>query len=81
MGVDDPLSYAYNREMVPRPYAPQLAVVLTKLAEQRLQEQAERKKEEPPEIPELVIGYPPKRMHELPVRHSNSNWNNWKCSR
>ena len=59
MGVDDPLSYAYNREMVPRPYAPQLAVVLTKLAEQRLQEQAERKKEEPPEIPELVIGYPP----------------------
>lgn len=59
MSVDDPLSYAYNRDMVPRPYAPRLAVVLTKLAEQRLQEQAERKEEEPPEIPDLVIGYPP----------------------
>ena len=58
MGVDDPLSYAYNRDMVPRPYAPHLAVVLTKLAEQRLQEQAEKKEEEPPPIPELVIGYP-----------------------
>lgn len=59
MSVDDPLSYAYNRELVPRPYAPRLAVVLTKLAEQRLQQQAERKEEEAPEIPELVIGYPP----------------------
>ena len=58
MGVDDPLSYAYNRDMVPRPYTPHLAVVLTKLAEQRLQEQAEKKEEEPPPIPELVIGYP-----------------------
>ena len=59
LSVDDPLSYAYNRAMVPRPYTPHLAVVLTKLAEQRLQEQAERKEEEPPEIPELVIGFPP----------------------
>lgn len=59
LGLDDPLSYAYNREMIPRPYAPRLAVVLTKLAEQRLQEEAERKEEEPPEIPELVIGFPP----------------------
>lgn len=59
LSVDDPLSYAYNRAMVPRPYEPRLAVVLTKLAEQRLQEQAERKEEEPPEIPELVIGFPP----------------------
>ena len=59
MSVDDPLSYAYNRDMVPRPYAPRLSVVLTKLAEQRLQEEAERKEEEPPKIPDLVIGHPP----------------------
>ncbi|MEC7566873.1 MAG: ABC transporter substrate-binding protein [Planctomycetota bacterium] len=58
IGLGDPLSYAYNRKVIARPYSPRLAVVLAKLAEQRMKEEAEQKEEEPPPIPELVIGYP-----------------------
>ena len=58
ISLDDPLSYAYNRKVVPRPYSPRLAVVLAKLAEQRMKELALQKDEEPEPIPELVIGHP-----------------------
>ncbi len=58
ISLDDPLSYAYNRSVVPRPYSPRLAVVLAKLAEQRMKELAQQKDEEPEPIPEIVIGHP-----------------------
>ena len=56
--INDPLSYAYNKQVLPVEYNPQLAKLLLVMAERELVEAAKRGHEPPPAPPKLIVGCP-----------------------
>jgi hypothetical protein len=65
MSLDDPLNYAYDKKIQPRPYNPRLAVALIQVVLQELAEAGgdEDQGESTPEITtDLVLAHPP---HEI----------------
>jgi tetratricopeptide (TPR) repeat protein len=57
-GENDPLSYAYNKEISPLPYDPRLAKVLVKITELKLEQNAIKRKLPKPTIKPLRLGVP-----------------------
>jgi ABC-type transport system substrate-binding protein len=56
--VDDPLGYAYDSRVDPRAYDPRHARILLQLAHIEIKAEAEKNKESPPEMKELVLAFP-----------------------
>ncbi|QDV56817.1 Bacterial extracellular solute-binding protein, family 5 Middle [Rosistilla oblonga] len=56
--LNDPLAYAYDETILPRPYEPRLGTLLITMAQQQAAALAKRNKEEPPELKPIRIGYP-----------------------
>lgn len=56
--VNDPLAYAYDASIQPRPYEPRLGTLLVTMAKQLAEAQAKRDKTKPPELKPIRIGYP-----------------------
>ena len=57
-GDNDPLSYAYNKEILPIPYDPRLAKLLLMLTKQKLSEMAVKAKTKAPELKAIRLGVP-----------------------
>jgi tetratricopeptide (TPR) repeat protein len=55
---NDPLAYAYNKEISPIPFDPKLAQLLVILTKQKLTTIAKKANETPPELTKLRIGIP-----------------------
>ncbi|MDZ4848764.1 MAG: ABC transporter substrate-binding protein [Pirellulaceae bacterium] len=55
---NDPLSYAYNKDVLPIPYDPRLAKLLLLLTKQKLTTMATKAKEPPPELSPIRLGIP-----------------------
>ncbi|QDS90791.1 Bacterial extracellular solute-binding proteins, family 5 Middle [Rosistilla ulvae] len=56
--LNDPLAYAYDESIQPRPYEPRLGNLLITMAKQQAAALAKRNKEKPPELKPIRIGYP-----------------------
>lgn len=74
IGRNDPLGYAYNTDIDPRPYEPPLARLLTVLATTQMKEAAERKKETPPTLEPIRLAFPPDSLSRLACEAIRSQW-------
>ncbi len=59
---DDPLGYAYDARIEPRPYDPRHARTLLQLAQVEIEAAAKKRKVTPPTLSEIVLAHPP---HEV----------------
>ena len=62
---DDPLAYAYDRKIAPRPFDPRLAKTLAMFTEQELSDIANRREEAVPKLEPLVLGHPPGQLTQV----------------
>lgn len=78
LGTDesDPLAYAYNREVEPTMFSPQLARLLLVMASKELAAKAEKKKEPAPELRKLVVGCPDYEFARVAVQAMIQQWQN-----
>jgi tetratricopeptide (TPR) repeat protein len=58
LSVSDPLRYAYNNQLVPRPFEPRLAAVLANVGWSEAQDPDHKGNVESKDMPELVLAYP-----------------------
>ena len=66
--IDDPLDYAYDNSIAPRPYEPHLAVALAELAFKEYAE-AQKKKEKPvTAVPETILAHPATETARMAVK-------------
>jgi len=65
LATNDPLSYAYDTNIVPHAYEPLLAATLVDLAKRELTSAAQAKGEEPPKFEGIVIGHLPLELHRI----------------
>jgi len=63
-GTNDPLNYAYDRSVDPRPYDPRLAIALAQVGLQETIEAEKKKGRTLKDLPKLVLAHPP---HEIAV--------------
>jgi tetratricopeptide (TPR) repeat protein len=56
--LSDPVRYAYNNQVVPRPFEPRLAAILATVAWASVQNPARKEDAQIPELPELVLAHP-----------------------
>ncbi len=59
MGADDPMSYASDENIEPRPYEPRLTVALANVALKNLGDTKESPTKKWKDMPKLVLAYPP----------------------
>ena len=59
---DDPLGYAYDSTVRPRPYDPRLAKLLSTVAQKQVADMATKRKQSAPELKPLVLGHPATNM-------------------
>lgn len=71
---NDPLGYAYDASLAPRPYEPSLAKLLTALATTQLEQAAERKKEKPPKLEPIRLAYPSDSLSRVACEAIRSQW-------
>jgi ABC-type transport system substrate-binding protein len=65
MSLSDPLRYAYNNQVEPRPFEPRLGAVLASVAWSKLLDPTGKGEVEPQPIPTLVLAYPADPMARL----------------
>jgi tetratricopeptide (TPR) repeat protein len=75
-GESDPLAYAYNPEVQPTPYSPQLARLLLVMATQELNQIAEKKGTPPPKLETLIVGCPDFEFARVAVQAMIQQWQN-----
>jgi ABC-type transport system substrate-binding protein len=62
---NDPLDYAYDESIEPRPYDPRLAIALSQVGFHEAAEAVKRQGGELKAMPKLVLGYPPQEIARL----------------
>lgn len=72
--LNDPLGYAYDQSIEPRPYEPPLAQLLIALNENQMKSQAQRKKEEMPELTPIRLAYPPDNLSRVACDAIRTQW-------
>ncbi|QDV27357.1 Bacterial extracellular solute-binding protein, family 5 Middle [Aureliella helgolandensis] len=75
-GESDPLAYAYNPEVKPIEYSPQLAKLLVVMAEKELDKAAEKQHKPTPERKQLVIACPDFEFARVAVQGMIQQWQN-----
>lgn len=72
--LNDPLGYAYDQSIEPRPYEPPLAQLLIAMNTNQMKSEAERKKEEMPEMTPLRLAYPPDNLSRVACEGIRTQW-------
>ena len=71
---NDPLGYAYDNDLPPRPYEPPLAKLLITLATKQMEKAAERKKEAPPTLQPIRLAHPADSLSKVACEAIRSQW-------
>lgn len=71
---NDPLAYAYNEQVIPRSYQPQLAKLLVILTTKQMEALAERKKEKPPTLEPLRLAVPDDDLSRVACEAIKTQW-------
>lgn len=71
---NDPLAYAYNEQVIPRTYQPQLANLLIVLATKQMEAAAERKKETPPKLEPIRLATPDDDLSRIACEAIKTQW-------
>ncbi len=74
VGQADQLSYAYNTQVLPAEYNPQLARLLLVMAEQELQQAAKAARQAPPPLKKLRVGCPNYEFARVAVQAMIQQW-------
>ena len=74
IGPDDPLAYAYDESVQPRPYEPTLAKFLVELTVQQLKTAADKKKEKPPELTPIRLAVPADNIAAIAAEAIKAQW-------
>ena len=72
--VNDPLGYAYDQSIVPRPYEPPLAKLLLAMNTNQMKSMSQRKKEEMPELTPIRLAFPPDNLSRVACEAIRSQW-------
>lgn len=75
-GNADQLSYAYDPNVAPVGYNPQLARLLLLMTDQELEEAAKKKNEEPPKLEKLIVACPNYEFARVAVQALIQQWAN-----
>lgn len=75
-GINDPLSYAYNKSVQPLEFNPQLAKLLMVMTQQELRETAKRTRQPEPRLEKLIIGCPDYEFARVAVQAMIQQWAN-----
>jgi tetratricopeptide (TPR) repeat protein len=75
-GESDPLAYAYNPDIQPTAYNPQLARLLLVMTQQELREQAKKLAKPEPTLEKLVVGCPDFEFARVAVQAMIQQWLN-----
>lgn len=73
-GKADPLAYAYNSEILPTEYSPQLARLLLVMTTEELYKTAEKQRKPQPELEKLIIGCPDYEFARVAVQAMIQQW-------
>jgi tetratricopeptide (TPR) repeat protein len=74
IGGSDPLSYAYNKFILPAPYDPQLAKLLIMMTKKEVSEAAQKAGQKPPELEKLLIACPDFEFARVAVQALIQQW-------
>lgn len=72
--LNDPLGYAYDQNIEPRPYEPPLAQLLIAMNANQMKSEAERKKETMPEMTPIRLAYPPDNLSRVACEGIRTQW-------
>ena len=72
--TNDPLGYAYDHSIKPRPHEPSLAKLLIAMNALQMKAAAERKKEELPELRPIRLGFPADNLSRVACEAIRSQW-------
>lgn len=72
--LNDPLGYAYDQNIPPRPYEPPLAKLLLAMNFNQMKSFASRKKEEPPEMTPIRLAFPADNLSRVACEAISSQW-------
>lgn len=72
--MNDPLGYAYDHSIQPRPYEPRVAKLLMTLSESQLKAAAERKSEEAPPLTPIRLAFPADNLSRVACEAIRSQW-------
>lgn len=72
--LNDPLGYAYDQDIVPRPYEPPLAKLLLAMNFNQMKSLASRKKEQPPEMTPIRLAFPADNLSRVACEAISSQW-------
>ena len=71
---NDPLGYAYDQEIAPRPYEPPLARLLVAMAANHLRADAARNKQPVAKLTPIRLAFPPDNMSRVACEAIKSQW-------
>jgi hypothetical protein len=72
--LNDPLGYAYDQSILPRPYEPPLAKLLLAMNTNQMKSQASRKKETMPEMTPVRLAFPADNLSRVACEAIRSQW-------
>ncbi|MEM8910960.1 MAG: ABC transporter substrate-binding protein [Planctomycetota bacterium] len=71
---NDPLGYAYDQNILPRPYEPRLAKLLMTMTQKQFEAEASKKKTEPIALTPIRLSYPPENLSRIACEAIRSQW-------
>ncbi|OYP35987.1 ABC transporter substrate-binding protein [Rhodopirellula sp. MGV] len=74
LSQEDPLGYAYDASILPRPFEPSLAKLLKQLSINLKAAEAERKKEPPPTLEKIRLAFPADNLSRVACEAIKSQW-------
>ena len=72
--LNDPLGYAYDQSIEPRPYEPPLAKLLLAMNTNQMKSMFQRKKEEMPELTPIRLAFPPDNLSRVACEAIRTQW-------